>query len=55
MPQEVERCHTPELMSTINVLSESSRLQGNETLHWPTSDTYINQHTAMCARWGCRG
>lgn len=49
-PQEVERCHVPELMTAVNMISERSRLQGNETLHWPTSDTYVNQHTAMCAR-----
>jgi hypothetical protein len=48
----VERCHIPELMNAINILSERSKLQGNETLHWPTSDTYVNQHTALCARCG---
>lgn len=37
-------------MNAINVLSERSRLQQNETIHWPTGDTYVNQHTALCAR-----
>ncbi|GAB4821315.1 hypothetical protein N2152v2_008361 [Parachlorella kessleri] len=49
-PQEVERCHIPELLSAVNILSDRSKMQGNLTLHWPTSDTYVNQHTAFCAR-----
>ena len=30
-------------------------LQGNDVIHWPTSDTYVNQHTAFCARWAGAG
>ena len=46
---EVTACHIPELLEAIDVLSEQSRLAGGTGLHF-SPDTYVNQHTALCAR-----
>ncbi|PSC68929.1 histone deacetylase 15 isoform X1 [Micractinium conductrix] len=48
-PAEIGACHIPELLAAVDVLSEQSRLQGNTGLHF-SPDTYVNQHTAMCAK-----
>ncbi|KAL4427667.1 hypothetical protein ABPG75_001756, partial [Micractinium tetrahymenae] len=47
--EEVGACHIPELLEAVDLLSEQSRLQGNAGLHF-SPDTYVNQHTAMCAK-----
>lgn len=47
--EEIGACHIPELLEAVDVLSEQSRLQGNAGLHF-SPDTYVNQHTAMCAK-----
>ncbi|EFN54718.1 hypothetical protein CHLNCDRAFT_24556 [Chlorella variabilis] len=48
-PAEVQACHIPELLEAVDVLSEQARLQGGAGLHF-SPDTYVNQHTAMCAK-----
>jgi hypothetical protein len=47
--EEIQACHIPELLARVDLLSEHARLQGGTGLHY-SPDTYVNQHTALCAR-----
>lgn len=47
--EEVTACHIPELLEAVDLLSEQSRLAGGNGLHF-SPDTYVNEHTALCAR-----
>lgn len=46
---ELEACHTTELISQIEQAAELSKQAGGRTLHLKP-DTYVNSHTALCAR-----
>lgn len=47
--EEVESCHSPRLLGLLDALSDQSRLASKPSLSL-NSDTYINEHSAFCAR-----
>jgi acetoin utilization deacetylase AcuC-like enzyme len=47
--EELERCHTPALLSQIAAASQSAMSEDKNIIHLKP-DTYVNAHTFMCAR-----
>lgn len=45
---EIEACHVPELAREVDIKSEEARIRGSSVPLKP--DTYVNQHTSLCAR-----